>query len=310
METLTPAETENELPLNAALFTVFLCMLFGANAVAIKISLVGMGVFTTAGLRFAIAAVTIFLWALWKAKPLIINKKQALQLFVLALIFFAQMSFFYTGQGKTTASHGTLIANILPFVVMILAHFFLPGDKINTKKVVGLLLGFTGVILLFFEKTEIAAHSLEGDIFILVGVVIWGVNVVYVKNIIKDFHPIQITLYPMIMGLPFYLIAALVLDDKMIHSLTPAVINGLLYQSLVTASFGFLMWNTLIRKYGATALHSFVFILPLSGVFFGVLLLGEPVTLNLIGSIILVTTGLIIVNYRSKKTLGKRSEIR
>lgn len=285
-------------------------MLFGANAVAIKISLVGMGVFTTAGLRFAIAAVTIFLWALWKAKPLIINKKQALQLFVLALIFFAQMSFFYTGQGKTTASHGTLIANILPFVVMILAHFFLPGDKINTKKVVGLLLGFTGVILLFFEKTEIAAHSLEGDIFILVGVVIWGVNVVYVKNIIKDFHPIQITLYPMIMGLPFYLIAALVLDDKMIHSLTPAVINGLLYQSLVTASFGFLMWNTLIRKYGATALHSFVFILPLSGVFFGVLLLGEPVTLNLIGSIILVTTGLIIVNYRSKKTLGKRSEIR
>ncbi len=305
METPPSAVAENELPLSAALFTVFLCMLFGANAVAIKISLAGMGVFTTAGLRFAIATIALSLWALWKGKPLAINKKQASQLFFLALIFFAQMSFFYMGQYKTTASHGTLIANILPFVVMILAHYLLPDDKITPKKVLGLFLGFTGVILLLFENTDIAAHSLKGDLTILVGVVIWGVNGVYVKRIITDYHPIQITLYPMIMGLPFYLLAALLWDDKMIHSLTPAVMNGLLYQALVTASFGFVMWNTLIQKYGATALHSFIFILPLSGVFFGVLMLGEPVTPNLIGSIFLVTAGLLVVNYRSKKTEDK-----
>ena len=55
--------SNQDLPFSAAVFTVCICTLFGANAVAIKISLTGLGVFTTAGLRFTIASVAIFLWA-------------------------------------------------------------------------------------------------------------------------------------------------------------------------------------------------------------------------------------------------------
>ena len=51
--------SNQDLSFPAAFFTVCLCTLFGANAVAIKISLAGLGVFTTAGLRFGIAAVAI-----------------------------------------------------------------------------------------------------------------------------------------------------------------------------------------------------------------------------------------------------------
>jgi len=50
-----------ELPLLATVFTSILCIVFGANAVAIKISLSGLGAFTTAGLRFSIATLAIFL---------------------------------------------------------------------------------------------------------------------------------------------------------------------------------------------------------------------------------------------------------
>jgi len=64
----------------AALASLFLCIMFGANAVAVKISLDGLGVFTSAGLRFGVAAVTIWCWARLTGKPLSLNRKQWSQL--------------------------------------------------------------------------------------------------------------------------------------------------------------------------------------------------------------------------------------
>ena len=52
-----------ELPFLTAIFTSLLCIIFGGNAVAIKISLSELGPFTTAGLRFGMATFIIFLWA-------------------------------------------------------------------------------------------------------------------------------------------------------------------------------------------------------------------------------------------------------
>lgn len=291
-----------ELPLSAALFTIFLCTLFGANAVAIKITFTGIGVFTSIGLRFTIAALCLLTWAWWKKKPLRIKREQVRQLLLISAVFFLQMSWFYHGQSRTTASHGTLIANVLPFVVMILAHFILQNDKISRKKSLGLILGFCGVLLLLFDKNGSTKSSITGDLMIFFAVLHWGFNVVYIKKIISDYHALQITIYPMFFTIPLFILSAFIWDERMIMTpICKEVLLSLLYQSLVTASFGFIMWNTLIKKYGATALHSFVFIMPISGVFFGILLLGEPLTTNLIGSILLVSAGLLVVNYRSNK---------
>jgi drug/metabolite transporter (DMT)-like permease len=292
-----------ELPLRAALFTVFLCFLFGGNAVAIKISLSGLGVFTTIFLRFSIASLVLVLWAVWRGMPIMVNTRQFKQLSLISFIFFLQMSGIYLGQNLTTASHGVLIANLLPFVVMILAHKFLVNERIEAKKVLGLALGFSGVILLFLDTANVADSALLGDFLIFTAIILWGCNVILIKRIIADYHPVQITIFPMILSAPLFLLAALLFDDQMVLTLSPAILQALLYQALITASFGFIMWNTLIKKYGATALHSFIFVVPLSGVTLGVILLDEPVTPALIASIFLVTTALFIVNIRSRKVV-------
>lgn len=294
--TLKPQGSHSTLPLGASIFTVFLCILFGANPVAVKISLKGLGVFTTAGLRFSIAAVTIFLWALYTGRPIAVKRHKLGKLVILAAILFTQFSLFYIGQNKTTASHGVLIANVLPFLVMILAHFFIPGDSITLKKFSGLVVGFSGVLLLFFDNVVLTGDALQGDLLILLAVLAWACNVVYIKSIIEEFHPLQITLYPALMTTPVFLLSGFLWDGGMVRFVDASVINALLYQGVVTASFGFIAWNTMIRKFGATALHSFVFVMPVSGVFLGVVLLNEPLTGNLLGSIVLVALGLILVN--------------
>ena len=295
-----PQKENRELSLKASLLTVFLTILFGANAAAVKISFAGVGVFSTAGLRFGFAAVAIFLWAVCTGLSLRITLKQARSLFVISLLFTVQIALFYIGLDKTTASHTTLIVNLLPFIVLILAHYFIPGEPVTFRKTVGILFGFFGVLLLVFDKEGASADIRTGDFIVLISVSLWGINAVYIKKVIASIHPVLVTLYPMFMAAPCLLLAGYLYDGEMVRYIDLPIVLALFYQSFVTASFGYIAWNTLVREYGTSMVHSFVFLVPISGVFFGVFLLGEPVTSSLLGSIILIVIGIIVINHRRR----------
>lgn len=290
----------NELPLGPAIFSIFLSILFGANAVAVKISLHGLGVFTTAGLRFGLAAIAISLWAIGTGRSLRINRAQAGQLAILSLFFMGQIALFYLGLNLTTASHGTLIGNLQPFVVLLLAHYFIPGDRITRRKIIGITLGFCGVLAVVLDKPQVAVDIRLGDLYTFFGVLIWGTSAVYVKRLSRTIHPVIISLYPMFPAVPCFLLAGYIFDGEMVRYVDTSIVAALLYQAFVTASFGFIAWNTMIKRYGATALHSFVFVMPVAGVFFGVVLLGEPVTSHLLVAIGLIAAGIVVINGRKK----------
>ncbi|MCD4675754.1 MAG: DMT family transporter [Desulfobacula sp.] len=296
-------QNNDDLTVKASALTIFICILFGANPVAIKFSLTGIGAFTAAGIRFTIAAVVIFMWARVKKIPLKLNQKQLGQMLILSAIFVVQLSCFYLGLGKTTASHGALISNVLPFIILVMAHFFIPGDSISLKKGIGITLGFLGVLFLFFDEQDLTGDLKKGDLIILAAVFLWSSNAIFVKRIIFKYNVVQITIYPMIFGIPFFFLGGFLWDDQMIRTINPTIIKAVLYQSIVTASFGFVAWNGLLQKFGATALHSFIFIMPLTGVLFGVLLLQETITPHLVTSIAFIVTGVVIVNLRRKNSL-------
>jgi len=290
-----------DMTFGAALFTVFLCVLFGGNGVAMKLGYTGIGPFTSAGIRFTIASCLLVLWAMYKKIPLKLTPLQCRLISVQSILFVFQVSCFHLGLNSTTASHGALVANALPFLVLILAHFFIPGDRITLKKGAGILLGFVGVLILFFDEPDLNADLRKGDLIVLAAVLCWSVSAIYVKRIIGHFHAVQITLFPMILGIPFFFINGWIWDDPMVTRVTPTVVKGILYQGAVTAAFGFVAWNTMLKKYGATALHSFVFIVPLAGVTNGVIILGEPVTQHLLAAIACIVVGIMVVNMRRRK---------
>jgi len=249
------------------------------------------------------AAFALLLWARYKKIPLALDQSQWFQIVIQSMLFTIQLACFHIGISKTTASHAMLISNVLPFVVMILAHFFIPGDTITLKKSLGILMGFIGVALLFFDDADPNSNIQKGDIIVLCAVLSWGISSVYVKRIIPGFNVIQITLYPMILGVPFLLLGGILWDDPMVIGITPTVVTALFFQAFVTAAFGFVAWNTLLKRFGATALHSFIFIIPLSGVFFGVMILNDPVTPNLLTAIGFIVAGILVVNIRKRKKI-------
>jgi drug/metabolite transporter (DMT)-like permease len=290
-----------ELPLLAAIFTSILCIGFGANAVAIKISLSGLGAFSTAGLRFSIATLAIFLWAKISQRSFTIKKGQAHQLLIISMLFTVQLGLLYFGLNKTNASRGTLLINLQPFFVLFLAHCFIPGDQITKRKILGLFMGFTGMAMVFLGRKGITTDIQTGDFMILINAFIWACNTVYTKKIINAFDPFQIVLYPMIFSVPFFFLAGLLWDGTMIEYVNLNVLIALLYQGLVTASFGFVAWNSMLQKYGAVSLHSFLFIMPVSGVLLGGLVLGEPITFNILLALVLIVSGILMVNLKTRK---------
>jgi drug/metabolite transporter (DMT)-like permease len=59
----------------------------------------------------------------------------------------------------------------------------------------------------------------------------------------------------------------------------------------------------LLQKYGAVALHSFIFIMPIAGVLLGGLILREPITINIMIALVLIVAGILIIHYRQKKPI-------
>lgn len=285
-----------DMTLLPGVYIIFLTVIFGANTVAIKLTLTGMGPLTCAGLRFALAAAAIACWAGLTRRSFRIHADQVGRLLLVSIGFTVQLCLFYLGLERTSASHGVLISNLLPFFVLFLSHRFIPGERITLKKLLGIMLGFIGVAIMFTGGHGFSESLQSGDPFILIAVIVWSFNVVYTKRIINDFLPFHLVIYPMIVSAPVFLTAGWLWDKPMMSNLNAVVIGAYVFQSLVSAAFGFVAWSAMLKKYGASTLHAFVFIMPIAGVVFSGLILREPITPNLIVAMVLIAAGILMVH--------------
>jgi drug/metabolite transporter (DMT)-like permease len=296
MAASAPIENRPLTPL-AALATVALNVAFGANPVAIKLALPGFGPFGMASIRFAAGAAVIGVVALATGHRLVVSRRQAGQLFVISAFFTAQIGLFYFGIAKSLASRATLLASLQPFLVLLLAHFFLPGDRITPRRLVGIALGITGVSVVLLGGAALSADVRLGDLILLGAIALWSGTTIYSKRIIGGFDTFAFAMYPIAFSAPLLAAAAWLWDPPAIGYCGPAVMGGLLYQVFVTASLGFVAWNVLFKRHGAVGLQSFLFLQPLAGVLLGGLVLGEEVATGpFLVALPLVAAGIALVN--------------
>lgn len=294
---------EKEWTFFSVLLAAFLSAAFGANAVAIKISVSGIGPFTAAGIRFLIASLVIFAWARATGRSFHVRRDQVCPVFLLFLLFFSQISLLYLGISKTNASRAVLISNLQPFFVLFLAHFFIPDDRISFRKAVGLLLGFTGVCLVFLETEGVTEGFQIGDFLMVVSTGLWGTSAVYTKRVLHRLGPHFVVFYQMILSVPFFFLAGVLWDRPMIGTLNAEVVIALLYQALVAAAFGFIAWNTLLQHHGAVILNSFNFLMPVAGVFLAWALLNEPLTIKILLALFFIIAQMVVLYLEPKKRM-------
>ena len=280
---------------------IIIAMIWGSNMAMIKLASQDLAPLFMAGIRSLVASICLFIWMRIKRLELFPSRVIFIHGIVAGLLFGSEFGLIFVGLNYTLASRGYVLLYIAPFIAAIGAHIFLIDDRLNPWKVVGLILAFGGVVALFLKK--LGAFSLEalpGDILFLIAGAAWGATTVYIKKYLAyRAEPLQILFYQLFFSAPFLLIVSIVFEYPIISGFSPLTGFSMFYQCIIVAFLSYLVWFALVARYPISLLHAFSFFTPVFGVIFsGILILGEVISSNLVMALVLVSLGMVLVNYR------------
>ncbi len=295
-------EDKDYLDLKAVVTLVIVTLLWGFNYSVIKYSNQGVSPIFASTLRSIIASICGLFYCLRKGEKLFHTGAMLFHGVVVGLLFGAEFACIYFGLLYTDAARSVLFVYLSPFVVAIGAHFFLKGDRLTIPKILGLVLAFAGIFLVFGGRPKGAKPSMFfGDILQIAAAVLWGATTLYIKRFMaKRVEPIHTFLYQLFFSIPILLVISILLEPKWIYKIDPYIIASLFYQSVIIAFVTYLVWFKLIHKYSVSRLSAFTFFTPIFGVLFGILLLHEELTASLIIGLPMVSMGIFLVNWRRR----------
>jgi drug/metabolite transporter (DMT)-like permease len=255
------------------------CAIWGGAFVAIKIGLLDLPPLGSAAMRFGLTAVVLFVWARVNNVPLFYPERETRVLLLLALVFFYINLVVYVGTARTTSGRATVFFYSQPVFLAFLAHFFLPHEHLSLRKSGGLSLAFAGMVLLFLAKMGAGhAPTILGDALVLSGSVATAVQNLIMKRAAGRIHPVALILWSSMISSILLSGCSWTFERDAVFLLSTRAILSLLYLSLISAAFGFVVFAWLIQRYSATRVTALVFLAPMFGVVFGWLLLHETLS--------------------------------
>jgi len=283
------------MPIGLAAAALFLYLLWGGNPVAAKLALTGLPPIGLAGLRFALAASFLGIWCAARREPVLPARDEMRPLLINGLLFTAQIATFHLGVFWSSANHSSVLVNSFPIFVAVFAHFYLVGDRLSPSKVLGIALGFIGVVAVFFDRWgNEPGVMIRGDLVLILSALILGWQNTYFKDVLERVSPYKSVFSQMAMCVPIYLIYSVAFEG-LLHARVDAVILGALaYQGIIVGAFSFTAWALILRRVPVSKLAVFAFSTPVWGVILSYLILGEPLTWMLAAGVGLVAVGIAI----------------
>ena len=296
MPPLHPQKTR--LDLKAMAILLVLCALWGGNMAAIKISNQGMEPIFTAGLRSAGAALLMLLWILWKKEPLFPPSFKKIHALMVGIFFGLEFCFIYLAQRYTLATRSYIFLYTHPFWVALGAHYLIPGDRMTWGRFIGLVLAFLGLVFAFSEGlAQVSGLIFFGDFLIVLAALGWAATTLYIKHfLIRKCSPFQTLLYQLLFSAPVLFLISFFMEKEFIRYLDTGILLSFFFQTVIVAFLSYWAWFYLIHIYPVTSLAAFSFLTPIFGVFISSLILQEPITLYLLSSLGLISTGIYLVN--------------
>lgn len=280
---------------------MLITMTWGANMAFVKLATRDIAPLFMAGIRSLIAALCLCIWMKSRGMVLFASRTIVLHGVVAGVLFGIEFGLMFVGLKFTLASRGSVILYVAPFAAAVGAHFFLDDDSLNRWKICGLFLAFVGLVVLFLKDLgTFSFEALPGDILFLIAGVFWGLTTVYIKKFLAwRADPLQVLFYQLLFSAPFLIVLSLGLENPLLSGFSLLTGFSLFYQCIIVAFLSYLVWFVLVARYPVSLLHAFSFFTPVFGVVFsGVIILGEVISPNLIVALLLVSLGMILVNYR------------
>ena len=286
----------SSLDLKAASLLTILCVLWGLNAVAIKISNQGVAPIFAAGVRSMIATMGLVLWMKARRTPLFPGSVG--DGIVVGLLFGAEFGLLYSSLLHTSVSSAWILLYSTPFFHALGAHYLLPGDRMSTSKWAGLVLAFCGIVLLLSKHLVFPSpQQLAGDMLAMGAAVLWAGTTIYIKRRLVGRVSAEHTLfYQTVFSIPVLLALSYGFGEETVTRFTGWILLSIAYQGVIVAFVSYLLWFSLVHTYPISRLSSFTFLTPVFAALAGILLLDESLSVRALVSLALVSTGIYVVN--------------
>lgn len=295
--------------MKARLVWLVLCVIWGSTWLFIKLGLADLPPLTFAGIRFVIAIAILF--AIIRARHIPLPRDRAdWQLLALTgvLSFSLNYGLLFWGEQYISSGLAALLQATIPVFGLVIAHFYLPGERMTPARVAGVVLGICGVGVVFSNQLSVA----DGRAFIgSVALVFSSFFVAYSNVLIKvraaKLDPAIIAAGQMLFGLIPLLLIGIPLEGNPLHfRWTTMAVVSLFYLALVGSVVAFLLYYWLMQNMDVTKTMLIALVTPVVAVILGMIVLKEELGWRTLAGGLMIMSGIgLIVMARAKRPYKK-----
>lgn len=285
-----------------------LTLIWGTTWGAIRVGLQDVPPMTGAALRFALASLVLVAAGRVLGVPLGSSRRERwLWVNNTLFNFIGAYGLVYWAEQYIPSGLAAVLFATFPLWVALLAHFFLPGERLTPAGAVGVLLGLGGVAILFSEDlSRLGGPGVDwrqvawAAALMLLSPASAAVGQIVIKRWGEGVHPISLTAVPM--GLAAVAMAGLAwsLEGGRPVRLTPAAVGSILYLALVGSALTFSLYFWLLARTRASQVSLVAFLTPVVAVLVGTLFLAEPLTWRVVAGTAAVVAGVVLAVRRRR----------
>ena len=271
------------------------CLFWGFQQVMVKVTVAELPPVFVSAVRGVGATLLLWLWCWWRGVHLFERDGSLWPGLLAGSLFAVEFAFIYLGLQHTSASRLTVFLYTSPFWVAALLPLFIRTERLRPVQWLGMVCAFAAVV--FALREGFGSGDATGDLMGLAAGALWGLTTVAIRATNLTRISAEKLLF-------YQLAVSTVVVGLLSHGMgepwdTPwsgFAIGSVVVQTVVGAFASYLAWMWMLGHYPATKISAFVFLTPLFALLFGMLWLGEAVTLTLIMSLTLVAVGIVLVN--------------
>jgi drug/metabolite transporter (DMT)-like permease len=192
----------------------------------------------------------------------------------------------------------SILNSTVPLFSIVIAGLLLNTERITGGAVLGLLVGFTGIVLLFSRSPLLDAGSLLPPIAMILAAFCYATGAVYARRYLRGVRPVALALGQLLLADVVAFTMAFIFEDFARQSFSLSAIGSLLWLGLLGSCVAYILYFFVLQEWGATRTTLVTYVVPIVGVSAGVLFLGERLDWRTVTGGILILTGVGAVNWR------------
>lgn len=292
--------------MKSRLVWLLLCLIWGSTWLFIKLGLTDLPPFTFAALRFVIACSILFTIVAVRRLPLPRSRADWLLLATTGVLAFSlNYGLLFWGEQYISSGLAALLQATIPAFGLVIAHFYLPDEKMTPVKIFGVVMGVAGVGVIFSNQLSVAGpRALAGCAALVVGSACAAYANVLVKARGANLNPAILAGGQMFFGLISLLLIGIPLEGNPFHlHWTRMALVSLFYLAIVGSVTAFLLYYWLVQHMDVTKTMLIALVTPVIAVSLGVLVLNEELNWRTFagGAMIISGIGVIVLRKVRKR---------